>query len=364
MTTSSIHRNNFNLLRLLAALAVLWSHSGFLYRLHLDVPFAGHSLGAVAVYVFFFISGYLIAQSWARSDGWLDFAVKRLARIFPGLMVAAVFAVAVVGATMTSWAQVDYWASPVTWTHLVNNAFGLATVQVLPGVFEHNPFAFAVNGSLWTIRYELTMYFLLALVSSLGAFGVRWGFGVVVLGLAVTWLLATFLGWPEAPAAAPGWLNELWSVKQICALGVYFFIGSAFARMNWRAHWWTGLLGVVALLLAHWSASAMLIQIFLWVGVSCTTFFLAFWGRGRTKGRPHEDLSYGVYIYAFPIQQAVTQVCLANGWSLATCVGLSLVLTLFLAAVSWFFVEKPALAFTRRWLSARKKDDVPAVVAS
>ncbi|QNP48121.1 acyltransferase family protein [Diaphorobacter aerolatus] len=84
MQPSADHRNNFNLLRLLAALAVLWNHGGFLYRLDLPVPFAGHSLGAVAVYVFFFISGYLIAQSWARSDGWLDYSVKRAGRIFPG----------------------------------------------------------------------------------------------------------------------------------------------------------------------------------------------------------------------------------------------------------------------------------------
>ena len=50
--------NRFDLLRLAAALAVLLAHGDFLYRLHLPVPFVGHSLGSLAVYVFFFISGY------------------------------------------------------------------------------------------------------------------------------------------------------------------------------------------------------------------------------------------------------------------------------------------------------------------
>ena len=64
---------------------------------------------------------------------------------------------------MTTLPSADYLSAPLTWLNLANNAAALATVQTLPGVFESNPFARAVNGSLWTIRYELLMYLVLAL---------------------------------------------------------------------------------------------------------------------------------------------------------------------------------------------------------
>ena len=89
--------NRFDALRLAAALAVLVAHGSFLYRLYLPVPFPGHSLGSLAVYVFFFISGYLVCQSWEREPAWGVFWVKRLARIFPGLVVAVAFSVFVLG---------------------------------------------------------------------------------------------------------------------------------------------------------------------------------------------------------------------------------------------------------------------------
>ena len=58
------------------------------------------------------------------------------------------------------------------------------------------------------------------------------------------------------------------------------------------------------------------------------------------------DLSYGVYIYAFPIQQALLLSGLGSlGWAAFTC--LSIACTLPLAAASWFFVERPAQRFRR-----------------
>ncbi|QNP48122.1 acyltransferase family protein [Diaphorobacter aerolatus] len=222
-------------------------------------------------------------------------------------------------------------------------------------MFERNPFAFTVNGSLWTIRYELAMYVLLALVSWLGGRRFRALYALWAMALAAIWLLAMRLDWPDVPAGAPVWFKDLWSMRQLTSLGVYFFIGSAFARADVKSHWWMAVLGASALLAARSSADAMVIQLGLWVGVSCMVFFLGFWGRNATRGQPHEDLSYGVYIYAFPIQQAVTEISLSRGWSLSVCMALSLALTLVLAAASWFWVEKPALAFTRNWLRKKRR---------
>ena len=352
--SASSHLNNFNLLRLLAAVAVLFSHGQFLYRTQMPVPFVGHSLGSVAVYVFFFVSGYLVTQSWARGPSVLGFTARRMGRIYPGLIVSVVFSVAVVGALMTTWSQADYWRAGLTWANLFNNAAGLSTVQVLPGVFEHNPFARAVNGSLWTIRYELMMYALLLGVSWLGIKFHRQIHVLVALVLAVSWLSLIAFGWPNQPAWFPGWLRELWSARDFTSLGVYFFIGVVFAQLNVRrrkSFLVLGCVGVAALVLARLSASPVLIQLGLWVGIPGLTFCLAHLGSQWLRGRPHADLSYGVYIYAFPIQQAITQISLARGWSLAVCLGLSLLLTVLMAAFSWFCVEKPGIAAARRWLA-------------
>ena len=354
--SASSHLNNFNLLRLLAAVAVLFSHGEFLYRTQMPVPFAGHSLGSVAVYVFFFVSGYLVTQSWARNPSVLGFTARRVGRIYPGLIVSVVFSVAVVGALMTTWPQADYWRAGLTWANLANNALGLSTVQVLPGVFEHNPFARAVNGSLWTIRYELMMYALLVGVSCLGIKLHRQLYLLAVLILGASWLLVMGFDWPNQPSWFPAWLRELWSARDFTSLGVYFFMGAVVAQLDVRgraALAALGLVGAAALVLASRSASPVLVQLGLWVGIPGLTFCLAHLGSSWLRGRPHADLSYGVYIYAFPIQQAITQVSLARGWSLAVCLGLSLLLTVLMAAFSWFCVEKPGIAATRRWLAHR-----------
>ena len=76
------------------------------------------------------------------------------------------------------------------------------------------------------------------------------------------------------------------------------------------------------------------------------------------------DLSYGVYIYAFPIQQAATEQCLARGWSFSMCLLLSLVTILLLAWLSWVAVERPSMRAAQRWLRGRAKNDNPKIIAT
>lgn len=366
-------RNRFDVLRLAAALAVFLAHGEYFYRLQVPVPFPEHSLGSLAVYVFFFISGYLVCQSWERQPVWQAFWVKRLVRVFPGLVVAVAFYIFVLGWIVTTLPSSAYWQAPGTWLNFSNNAAGLGSVNVLPGVFESNPLAGAVNGSLWTVRYELIMYFVLAVLSWCGR-GRRWIYLIVALALALLWQLARRGEWDTALEVAGGPVANLFRWADFGAFGVPFFLGCTMAAYAVRPRLWTAAVALLAMLSALYVESALLRQIAVWTLIACGIFYLAHMGcsdasaagsasvQGPSRGRV--DLSYGVYIYAFPIQQAATEQCLARGWSLSVCLLLSLVPILLLAWLSWYGVERPSMRAAQRWLQGRTENNTPKKIAT
>lgn len=345
----------------MAALGVFLSHGMFLYALQLPVPFPGHSLGSLSVYVFFFISGYLVTQSWMRDSSWKPFLLRRVARVFPGLIVAVCFSVVVVGWAVTTLPTLSYWSASGTWLNLANNAVGLATVQTLPGVFESNPFARAVNGSLWTIRYELFMYLLLLVVATC-ARSQRWIYPLCIALLAVAWSAARLGNWDAAlnsAATAGGWKDGFrW--KDFCNVGVVFFVGCTFAVYEVRPRGWMAVVAVLAAICAYYAHTEFLRQLAVWSMVVCGVFYAAHAGAPAKQVRGRVDISYGVYIYAFPIQQAATELCLRQDWSLAVCLALSLGVVLVLATLSWHCVEQPFINAVRGATSPRRRGLNPA----
>ncbi len=145
------------------AFAVLVSHNFVMVGLREPTAVSGHTIGAVAVLVFFSISGYLVAQSLERSGSVFSFATKRILRIYPGLMVALVVCAVIIGPLFTTLPLQEYFRSEVTWRSILR-FFGVPGEDRLPGVFESNPHPGKVNESLWTIKYELICYAILAVV--------------------------------------------------------------------------------------------------------------------------------------------------------------------------------------------------------
>jgi len=356
--------NRFDLLRLAAALAVFAGHGTILYHLYFIAPFPGHSLGSLAVYVFFFISGYLVWQSWQRDPHWGRFWLRRSLRIFPGLAAAVAFSL-LLGWTVTTLPTHAYWSAPGTWLNWLNNTAALATVQTLPGVFEGNPFARAVNGSLWTIRYELMMYFALALAARMVAGGAaRRIWPLAALLLAVLWQLSAVGMWDaalqEMDARGNVWA-ALFRWGDFCAFGVPFFLGVSLAAYAARPHWGMGALALLACVVAALAADALLRQVAVWLLIGCGVFYgahagfgkhgSAAAGAGQARRLARVDLSYGVYIYAFPLQQAAVELCLRRHWPFAVCMLLALAATLLMAWLSWHGIERPAIRAGRRWLA-------------
>lgn len=326
---SSGRDNNFNLLRMIAATGVLVSHA---YPISLGrgysdpiAPFLkGTTLGTVSVYVFFAISGFFIARSFAGRTSLSSFLRARALRIFPGLMVVLALIV-VAAAWLTTANAVSFWAAVpeyylrnVTLFFLQNN---------LPGVFEMNPYSPAINGSLWTLNYEVLCYLGVVLAGFLGISAAPRRFALALV------LFAIAYGLVEVAVSST-------RISNLMELGLPFAIGMSF--WVWRAH--IPLSPALAVALGLAAAVTHPTAVFVPVFTLALSYAVFVIGYARIPGigayNRFGDYSYGTYIYAFPVQQ----VCAASGvTSPELNIALALPPTILLAMLSWHFVEAPAL---------------------
>ena len=333
--------NNFDAIRLVAAILVLFSHSYPLTGTGPD-PIGWLSGGAgdggsLAVGAFFVISGFLVTGSVLRRSA--DAYVRaRFLRIVPALTVVVVAQTFLLGLAATTLPWQDYLRHPQTL-----GAWRSATVfdlrVTLPGVFEANPYPGAVNGSLWTLPVECGFYLALPLAAGLGLLRRS-----VVLGVAGAAFASLLL-------VAP-WCGLSWAVHGPFVLGsmplypslhclVFFLVGAAMFVHRDRIPVSDGLAAacVVALYASGRTVSGdavlhlALPYLVLWLALArpCTGWL-------RRVG----DLSYGTYLYAFPVQQGLV-AWHHGGLGALHLTLLALPIVLLCAALSWHLVERPAL---------------------
>lgn len=330
-------RNNFDLVRLIAAASVILSH-GFSIATGVDAeePLAvatAFSLGQHAVNVFFFLSGLLVTASLARSSELVDFAVSRFLRIFPGLLVCVLATVFVVGPVVGSLDLADYLSAPGTYI------YGLATLSLstgnapLPGVFETLPKAGQVNIPLWTLKYEVIVYMLLAGLAMI-AF-LRKPAVVALMLVALTALQIATGG--QKP------VHDYGIVDHLVRFALCFAAGTA--AYLWRDTLRITMPGAVAAAVAIVATNGTIFEqaVTCLAGGYLVLGFAALPLRGLRRLAAGRDISFGLYIYGWP----VTQLLLLSVPVLATAplaLGLgALALAVLPATASWFFVEKPAL---------------------
>lgn len=336
--------NNLNLIRMLAAGAVLVSHTWPLtFGPGTREPLSaltGHSLGTLAVYVFFLISGFLIAASFERRPRPREFLAARALRLLPGLAASLLVVALLLGPWVSTLGAADYLTHPRTWRFLLANIAMAMPQYTLPGVFETNPYP-TVEGSIWTLIHEVLCY--LALLGA-GLAGLLRGRGVAVLVLLYAAVWGVALLWPGV---------LLWKTGALLTLSLPFFVGS----MGWLARGWLSLRGLglaVPVLALAWVAvrgTPLAFPLLILLLGAATAWAAYAPGRGRAgrwlrRYNRLGDYSYGTYIYAFPVQGLV--VWLWAPTNPALHIALALPLTLLLAIPSWHLVEKPALALLRR----------------
>lgn len=328
--------NNLNLIRMLAASGVLVSHA---YPIAAGPgtlqPFeaaTGFTLGWICVAIFFAISGFLITRSFDRKPHVESWLAARIMRLFPGLVVVSVLIVLFYGPAFTTLSQAAYFGDPATWLYVPRNVTLVSLQYGLPGVFQDNPYPNAINGSLWTLVYEVACYLGVFLAGTLGLLASRGRFASALAVYAVACALTAL---PGAETMLHPKLLALRDLSFPFALGMAFYV--------WRDRIALSYLLAVGLGLA----AALLRPTPLFppafvIAIAYAVFVFGYRSSGPLRRyNALGDYSYGTYIYAFPVQQAVVE--LAGPMTPLENMLLALPITLLLAVVSWYVVEKPGL---------------------
>ena len=333
--------NRFDFVRLIAAWLVLYSHS-YVLSASKEIELISKYLkfdtaGGLAVGVFFSISGYLVFKSLENSNSLKIFIIKRALRIYPALILSVLFSVFVVGIICTELSIQEYLTNRKTLSYL-KTLTGFNIKYELPGVFENFPEK-SVNGSLWSIAIELRCYLVLGIISLL-PFSMK-----IKLWISVTILSSLLLFRPiEAPSDLS--IKFLGLSYDFNKFGLMFTLGCLIAsyekHKNFHYIKIIGLLSAsIFIIISNLEISKFTLIaynylipfIFIWIGLYFTLL----------PKIPDKigDISYGLYLFSFPIQQLLIYLELSS--NLVNFILLSTILSVFLSAISWQFVEKPFL---------------------
>lgn len=247
------------------------------------------TFGEVAVDGFFIVSGYLVLQSFQNSSGLLDYLLKRIRRIYPGFVACAIVVTALsplVGSPLLTWG----------WKNFVRAGANIAVLN-LPDIRGYPGLAFhSLNGSAWSIPYEFRCYLVVAFLGLIGVYRFR----IAILLLTAALLFSHAVGWPTylGPLAKVIGLPQLF----IRMVGM-FCVGSCFYlyRDCIPYRWWIAVVAAGA-----WVASfpfpAIQEPLFAVAG-GYLIFFFAFAVRSKLLAtiNSRTDISYGTYLYAWPI---------------------------------------------------------------
>lgn len=330
--------NNFDALRLLAATAVIFSHAFFLSEGNeknepLMIATGGQTiLGVVGVFVFFIISGFLVTHSFETTSSPWRFIAKRALRIYPGFALCILLCAFVLGPLVTSLPTGAYLTSGGVYDFVLANLAMNVEHNGLPGVrFTGYDIGTIVNGPLWSLPCEVVMYGLVLALGVLRLLRLWVLLPLLVVGLACLWF---------DTAASPyfiggvGWLLGFF----VAGMVLYKLRDRRIFERRWALLALGGLIAAAAL-----HQFTLLFPLF-------GAYLVLFAALDRTlpviPATRFGDLSYGLYIYGWPVEQALLYV--TGGcpwWQLFPA---AFALSALLAYVSWHLVENPALRLKPR----------------
>lgn len=331
----STKQDNFNLIRLLLALFVILSHAHSLMQNAAEpLEHWTHDIGfgTLAVYAFFFISGFLITGSWQRSKSFIDFFIKRVLRIYPGFIIALAFSAALIWVVCPEFKNFivsHHWTGQ--WVEMIGRNALLLKDECISDRhnFAHNPHPGMANGPLWTIPLEFTCYLAVLIAGLCGILRRRW-LVLILAGLGYEFCSLLQQQYND-------WVDQFY-LCFACGVAAWLWKDKIPYSSRWAA---TALL--VLMLTSHFKP---------WFSIAFPAaggYCLLWLAYGPTlplaKWTSKTDLSYGTYLYGHPIQQTLITFTFLR--IPAVNFLLAVPITLVLAFLSWTVIEKPCLSLKR-----------------
>jgi peptidoglycan/LPS O-acetylase OafA/YrhL len=338
-------KNSLNAIRLILAAMVIVSHSWWLGGYGAEPHPGGVKLGSWAVIGFFGISGYLITRSRMQARSAASYCRARFLRIYPGLVVcvaAVAFIMAPLGAALTG----RRYSLPDALLYFVTNlSAGTPGVAVggIPGSLDGLPDPRLWDGPLWTLFWEIICYMVIGVL-----------FGIFRLELARVALLVLFLiGSTAVFAVDAGWAPSPTPYDWPLVPVLTFLAGSLVYLFREHVPAGPAAVAVCAVLVAAISGlgfAPSLVHVPMCILLLAGSLHLRLEAVGSRF-----DISYGVYIYGWPVQQFLASLGIHTVVPPLVFAGASLLLVLPLAWLSCRYIEGPA----RRWRPAK---ETPRVV--
>ena len=351
--------NNFNIIRLLAAFMVISGHMGHIMGTGRPV-LMGQEVHTLGVKIFFLIGGYLITKSYESDHSIVKYAIKRFFRIWPPLVVSVLITALFIAPFFSTYSISDYYKDPLLVYHCVRNIM-LYPIFALPGVYTNNPLPNTVNGSLWSLPVEVMMYVWVPIIVLI-VFGKKEKINFILMlfitAISCVMQIMHVLYFQNVHLIIYG--SDL---AQAMDLIPFYLIGMLFTFKYLKKYL---NIQVAVLLLIICSSITVPFEygylltytVFPYIVFSIAFAKNPFFG-SKIPTRKWE-ISYGLFLFGFPIQQSVESLVIENNIQLDFIVELliSLSLTVVLAFLLHNFIEENVVRLSKVLINKIKVEKV------
>jgi len=322
--------NNLDLVRVVLACMVILGHAPILDGANGWVdPFAYFfkftDSAGLAVKLFFFISGLVVTNSLIIKKSATHFAVSRIFRLIPALFFVLIITVFVFGPALTTLPASDYFSNLDHLKYIFNNLI-LITEYPLPGVFATNIYPLVVNGSLWSLTFEVGCY-----IALLGIFLVSQGRQRKYWKYIFLVILADTLLPNRIIFAWLGSNPDFYLLPVIFSFGVFCAVYADKITVDLKL-----LAGMCLLYFLLRNTSYAQISFILG---ACVAVLYISSNQYVLRFKPRYDISYGIYLWGFLIQQTLFQYF--GHLPVAVHCLLAIAISMPLALVTHILIEKP-----------------------
>lgn len=340
--------NNFGILKLIAAMLVIIGH---MYNLlgYSAPAFLWKSIHGIGVVILFTVGGYLNALSYLKDLSYIKYLIKRIFRIFPPLIFCVMICIFIVGPWVTEISLKEYFTHPMTWGYLKNIILNIN--YILPGCFLDNPYANVVNGSIWCLPLQFLLYLLIPIYIKIGKrmdeipkVQKFYYYGSTLVIIVIS---CVYQGGLEGSV----FYHD--TVSKWLELVPYWFVGSLFAICKIEKYLNLQVSTVMIFFgLATAFATGKITIILQYILLPYIVLSFAVTEKAIFKKFNMRDISYGIFLFGFVIQQFLIWIFIKNGIELD--IFILLILSIGLSAmagiITEILLERPLKKICSRYL--------------